>query len=27
SNRMASFSNMMPHPEFYLLGRVPREKK
>jgi len=27
SNRMASFSNMMPNPEFYLLGRVPREKK
>jgi uncharacterized peroxidase-related enzyme len=27
SNRMASFSNMLPNPEFYLLGRVPREKK
>jgi uncharacterized peroxidase-related enzyme len=27
SNRMASFSNMMPNPEFYLMGRVPREKK
>ncbi|MDB5956819.1 peroxidase-related enzyme [Ramlibacter sp.] len=27
SNRMASFSNMMPNPEFYLLGRIPREKK
>ena len=27
SNRMASFSNMMPNPEFYLLGRVPKEKK
>jgi uncharacterized peroxidase-related enzyme len=27
SNRMASFSNMTPNPEFYLLGRVPREKK
>ncbi|MBX9870611.1 MAG: peroxidase-related enzyme [Burkholderiaceae bacterium] len=27
SNRMASFSNMMPNPEFHLLGRVPREKK
>lgn len=27
SNRMASFSNMMPNAEFYLLGRVPREKK
>ncbi|MGE4243587.1 peroxidase-related enzyme [Ramlibacter sp.] len=26
SNRMASFSNMAPNPEFYLLGRVPREK-
>ena len=22
SNRMASFSNMMPNPEFYLMGRV-----
>jgi uncharacterized peroxidase-related enzyme len=27
SNRMASFSNMMPNAEFYLLGRVPREKR
>ena len=27
SNRMASFSSMMPNPEFYLMGRVPREKK
>jgi uncharacterized peroxidase-related enzyme len=27
SNRMASFSNMMPNAEFYLLGRIPREKK
>ncbi len=27
SNRMASFSNMQPNAEFYLLGRVPREKK
>jgi uncharacterized peroxidase-related enzyme len=27
SNRLASFSNMMPNPEFYLMGRVPREKK
>ena len=27
SNRMASFSNMMPNAEFYLMGRVPREKK
>jgi len=26
SNRMASFSNMMPNPEFYLLGRVPKQK-
>jgi uncharacterized peroxidase-related enzyme len=26
SNRMASFSSMMPNPEFYLLGRVPRQK-
>ncbi len=27
SNRIASFSSMMPNPEFYLMGRVPREKK
>ena len=27
SNRIASFSNIMPNPEFYLMGRVPREKK
>ena len=27
SNRMASFSDMMPNAEFYLMGRVPREKK
>jgi len=27
SNRMASFANMLPNPEFYLMGRVPREKK
>ena len=27
SNRLASFSNMMPNAEFYLLGRAPREKK
>ena len=27
SNRIANFSGMMPNPEFYLLGRVPREKK
>ena len=26
SNRIASFSNMMPNAEFYLLGRVPRNK-
>jgi uncharacterized peroxidase-related enzyme len=24
SNRMASFSGMLPNPEFYLMGRVPR---
>ena len=24
SNRMASFAGMMPNPEFYLLGRVPK---
>jgi uncharacterized peroxidase-related enzyme len=24
SNRMASFSGMMPNPEFYLMGRLPR---
>ena len=27
SNRMANVSSMMPNPEFYLLGRVPREKR
>ena len=27
SNRMASFSGMMPNPEFYLMGRIPKEKK
>jgi uncharacterized peroxidase-related enzyme len=27
SNRVANFSRMMPNPEFYLMGRVPREKK
>jgi uncharacterized peroxidase-related enzyme len=27
SNRMASFSNMAPNPEFYLMGRIPKEKK
>ena len=26
SNRMASFSGMMPNPEFYLMGRVPKAK-
>ena len=26
SNRMANLSSMMPNPEFYLLGRVPRAK-
>ena len=27
SNRMASVASMMPNPEFYLMGRLPREKK
>jgi uncharacterized peroxidase-related enzyme len=27
SNRMASFSGMQPNTEFYLMGRLPREKK
>ncbi|WP_313075039.1 peroxidase-related enzyme [Melaminivora sp.] len=27
SNRMANFTGMLPNPEFYLLGRTPREKK
>jgi uncharacterized peroxidase-related enzyme len=27
SNRMANLTGMMPNPEFYLMGRVPREKK
>jgi uncharacterized peroxidase-related enzyme len=27
SDRIASFSNMLPNPEFYLMGRVPKEKK
>jgi uncharacterized peroxidase-related enzyme len=27
SNRMASFSGMMPNPEFYLMGRVPKTAK
>ena len=26
SNRMASFSGMMPNPEFYLMGRQPKQK-
>ena len=26
SNRMANVTNMMPNPEFYLLGRVPKQK-
>jgi uncharacterized peroxidase-related enzyme len=26
SNRMASFSGMQPNPEFYVMGRVPRQK-
>ena len=26
SNRMANFSGMLPNPEFYLMGRVPRQK-
>ena len=27
SNRMASFSGMQPNEEFYLMGRVPRDRK
>ncbi len=27
SNRMASFSGMMPNPEFYLMGRIPKHAK
>lgn len=27
SNRMANLGAMMPNPEFYLLGRVPRDKR
>ena len=27
SNRIASFSNMLPNPEFYLMGRTTKEKK
>ena len=26
SNRMASFSGMQPNPEFFLMGRVPKQK-
>ncbi|QCB44960.1 peroxidase-related enzyme [Hydrogenophaga sp. PAMC20947] len=26
SNRMANFAGMMPNPEFYLMGRVPKVK-
>jgi uncharacterized peroxidase-related enzyme len=26
SNRIASFSSMMPNPEFYLMGRVPKQR-
>ena len=26
SNRVANMSSMMPNPEFYLMGRVPRQK-
>jgi uncharacterized peroxidase-related enzyme len=27
SNRIASVTGMLPNPEFYLLGRVPKAKK
>ncbi|MEI7447674.1 MAG: peroxidase-related enzyme [Burkholderiales bacterium] len=27
SNRLANATGMMPNPEFYLMGRVPRERK
>ncbi|MDM0085911.1 MULTISPECIES: peroxidase-related enzyme [unclassified Variovorax] len=27
SNRMASFTGMQPNPEFFLMGRLPRDKK
>jgi uncharacterized peroxidase-related enzyme len=27
SNRMANMAGMAPNPEFYLMGRIPREKK
>ena len=26
SNRMANFAGMQPNPEFFLMGRVPRQK-
>ena len=26
SNRMANMSSMLPNPEFYLLGRIPKQK-
>jgi uncharacterized peroxidase-related enzyme len=26
SNRIASFSGMMPNPEFYVMGRLPKNK-
>ena len=26
SNRLASFSDMQPNPEYYLMGRVPKPK-
>jgi uncharacterized peroxidase-related enzyme len=26
SNRVANISSMMPNPEFYLMGRVPKAK-
>jgi len=27
SNRIASFSNMLPNPEFYVMGRIAKDKK
>ena len=27
SNRMASFSGLQPNPEFYLMGRIPKQPK
>ena len=27
SNRIASFSNMQPNPEFYVMGRIAKDKK